>query len=189
MLQKLRHYNLILLHHPKPSSQLSPYAYPIAYELPNLEDDAEAVPCSPTAAQGHKIADKSSLSHQQVNQEQSKAAEGKPAVSQEATFSEDLPQACFAYQAKIANHPLNNPIKFDYESFLIGIDNHASRCISNCIDDFQSAIKPTNKQLAGISGSLTIKGTGTVKWIIEDDDGIHHSINIPNTLYVPEAPM
>jgi hypothetical protein len=124
-----------------------------------------------------------------VNQEQSKAAEGKHAVSQEATFSEDLPQACFAYQAKIANRPLNTPIRFDYESFLIGIDNHASRCISNCIDDFQSAIKPTNKQLAGISGSLTIKGTGTVKWIIEDDDGICHSINIPNTLFVPEAPM
>ena len=178
------------IHHVHPSCPLGSHACSIPGVLLSPQGDAEAHLCSPIAAQDHRIEDKSSLSLHRLFKCRHKQHREQVQFHQEATTKNALPQAHIAYPATgTFKHPLNRPIKFDYESFPIGIDNHASRCITNCIDDFGSTLKPSKKQLAGISGSLEIKGTGTVKWIIEDDNGIHHSIIIPNTLYVPDAPM
>jgi hypothetical protein len=40
-----------------------------------------------------------------------------------------------------------------------------------------------------IVGGLAIKGEGTFKFTMEDDDGKIHTIRIPNSLYIPRLPM
>jgi hypothetical protein len=52
-------------------------------------------------------------------------------------------------------------------------------------------LKPNkSNHIAGINGRvIPVKGRGTVKWKIEDDDGVIHEIKIKNALYVPEMQM
>ena len=58
----------------------------------------------------------------------------------------------------------NKTVKFDTNSYTIGVDNHASKCISNTISHFISALTPTpNTVLRGAGGNLKVKGKGTVK--------------------------
>ena len=80
--------------------------------------------------------------------------------------------------------------RFDTDSFKIGVDNHASRCMTNDIRHFER-FKPlkTNAIVGGIQGGLAIRGEGTFVFNIEDDEGKTHTIRIPNSLYVPELPM
>ena len=80
----------------------------------------------------------------------------------------------------------NKTVKFDTDSYTIGVDNHTSKCIINMITHFISALTPTpNTVLRGAGGNLKVKGKGTVKWKIEDDDGKSHTILIKDCLYVP----
>jgi hypothetical protein len=44
-------------------------------------------------------------------------------------------------------------------------------------------------EVDGIKGGLDIKGTGTFKFHIEDDEGGVHFIKIPNSKYVPDLKM
>jgi hypothetical protein len=41
-------------------------------------------------------------------------------------------------------------------------------------------------EVEGIKSGLDIKGTGTFKFKIKDNNGMTHKIEIPNSLYVPE---
>jgi hypothetical protein len=41
-------------------------------------------------------------------------------------------------------------------------------------------------EVEGIKSGLDIKGMGTFKFKIKDDNGMLHKIKIPNSLYVPE---
>jgi hypothetical protein len=80
-------------------------------------------------------------------------------------------------------------VTFDSDSFLIHVDNCASRSISNDKSHFES-IRPLdpsdNDRIYGPSGEAApIKGKGTIKWRIEDDDGVIHTIKLKNSLYVP----
>ena len=83
-------------------------------------------------------------------------------------------------------------LHLDSDSFTIGIDNHASRCISNNINHFLNPLS-TNARLSRIRGignhMLEVKGEGTVQWPVEDDNGYKHNLRIDNVLYVPEAPI
>jgi hypothetical protein len=82
---------------------------------------------------------------------------------------------------------------FDTDSFKIGIDTHATACMSNCITDFvQSSLTPYpitkgGIQIYGKGPRLRIRKTGTLRWYIEDDQGIRHKILIPNSILVPEG--
>jgi hypothetical protein len=79
---------------------------------------------------------------------------------------------------------------YDTDSFLIGIDSHASRCISNRINHFITALTPTKAQVQGIGNELLqVKGEGMLEWPIEDDLGRTHKIQIKNALYVPRSPI
>jgi hypothetical protein len=82
-------------------------------------------------------------------------------------------------------------VHFDSDSFIIGIDNHASRSISNNIDHFTTALRsPKNAFIQGVGGELlTVKGEGTLVWHIEDDEGRAHRITIKDSLFVPKAPI
>ena len=78
---------------------------------------------------------------------------------------------------------------FDSDSFLIQVDSGASRSISNCKAHFESLepIDPKDPhKISGPTGEESpIKGKGTLKWKIEDDDGAVHTIRLKDSLYVP----
>jgi hypothetical protein len=78
------------------------------------------------------------------------------------------------------------PVRFDSDSYLIGVDNHASRCMANSPHLFEDLHLDNNKeQVDGINSGLDIVGQGTFKFNITDDNGEAHTIRIPNSLYVP----
>ena len=81
-------------------------------------------------------------------------------------------------------------IKFDSDSFAIGIDTFASRCMTNNIDHF---VKHTpcgqsqrNKITVADGGNMAVEGIGTMLWKLEDDDGVVHKLKITNALCVPK---
>ena len=108
--------------------------------------------------------------------------------SSKHTFHQAL---CLTYQATSTKEiPKQfHQAQFDSDSFEIGVDNHASRCISNNINHFITEISPTpNAKLRGTGGTIPVLGEGTIKWNIADDNGKAHDIIIRNCLYVPDAP-
>ena len=80
--------------------------------------------------------------------------------------------------------------RFDTDSFKVGIDNHASRCMANCTTHFEDLkLVESNNKVGGINDGLAIKGVGTFIFDIEDDDGCLHTIKVPNSLYLPELKL
>jgi hypothetical protein len=77
-------------------------------------------------------------------------------------------------------------IRFDTDSFVIGINTFASITLGNHPDQFEDLKMHNNTEVEGIKGGLDIKGTGTFKFHIEDDKGGVHLINIPNSKYVSD---
>jgi hypothetical protein len=79
-----------------------------------------------------------------------------------------------------------SPVRFDSDSYPIGVDNHASKCMANAPHLFENLHLNNNKgQVDEINSGLGIKGEGTFKFNITDNDGKAHTIKIPNSLYVP----
>jgi hypothetical protein len=78
-------------------------------------------------------------------------------------------------------------IRFDMDSFIIGIDSHASVTMAKHPNYFDDLVLTPNDNniVAGIEGGLAIKEHGTFKFQIEDDDGKIHLIKIPISKYVP----
>ena len=78
---------------------------------------------------------------------------------------------------------------FDTSSFVIGVDSHSTKCISNDINHFTSPIRTCHQRSCkGFGGvSTPIKGEGTLKWKYLDDDGVKQTLTIKDALYVPEA--
>jgi hypothetical protein len=76
-------------------------------------------------------------------------------------------------------------IHFDTDSFVIGVDTFASITLGNHPDQFEDLKEHDNMEVKGIQGGLSIKGTGTFKFHIKDDEGGVHLIKIPNSKYVP----
>ena len=79
----------------------------------------------------------------------------------------------------------NQAVQFDSDSFSIGIDNHASRCMANAPHLFED-LHPINNvgEVNGIGNGLAIKGKGTFEFSLKDDNGKVHTIKIPNSLYL-----
>ena len=76
---------------------------------------------------------------------------------------------------------------FDTDSFIIGIDTHVSVTMAKHPDRFDDLVLTPNDNsiIAGIEGGLVIKGHGTFKFQLKDNDGKIHLIEIPNSKYVP----
>jgi hypothetical protein len=99
-----------------PTYHLRPYACPTPGVLLPYQDDAEASPCSPIAAQDPSI-NKFSLSPRRHTKCGVQQQREYSQFSQEATTKMALQQACSAFQAtKVAHHPYLKPTRFDYES-------------------------------------------------------------------------
>ena len=90
-------------------------------------------------------------------------------------------------QQGLRRRPIDDP--FDSDSFIIMVDSGASRCISNNKAHFESIgpLEPGDPGgVMGPSGEKSpVKGKGTIKWKIEDDDGVVHTLKFPGSLYVP----
>ena len=77
-----------------------------------------------------------------------------------------------------------NYAKFDTDSVRIAVDNCASRCITNCKEDFiPGTVENNTTNVQGI-GSQQSTCKGTVRWSIADDTGATHTFNITEVLYM-----
>ena len=78
--------------------------------------------------------------------------------------------------------------RFDTDSFLISVDNCASRCLANNTAYFEN-LRPLSPldhdHVGGINGGVDVKMMGTFVFDIEDDSGALHTIKIPNSAFVP----
>ena len=81
------------------------------------------------------------------------------------------------------------PQTYNVDSYLIGIDNHASASMSNNPNDFIGTLQNSNNTISGIKGHLNTVKIGTVRWHIQDDDGKAHRFDLPNTYLVPDLPI
>ncbi len=86
-----------------------------------------------------------------------------------------------------ATNDKSGPIRFDLDSFAVGVDNRASYCMINSPHLFEnSTLMGNTRQVDGISTGLAIEGEGTFKFSITDNNGQQHTIHFPNSLYVPK---
>ena len=95
-----------------------------------------------------------------------------------------------AYTAIIAksthqSYHVSKSIAFDTDSQLVGIDNRCSACITHGCEDMPGELIPCHQSIKGFSGSKVWNvWHGTIKWCIEDDTGVKHTLIIPNSYYV-----
>ena len=69
----------------------------------------------------------------------------------------------------------------------MGVDGHASYCMANHTDQFDGNLKLVegDHQVDRIGSGIAIKGVGTFKFRLEDNNGQVHTIRVPTLLYVP----
>ena len=83
-----------------------------------------------------------------------------------------------------------NQATFDSDSFIIGFDSHASNMISNQRSHLIRNVVPLlHQHIKCISGQISIKGQGTVRYKIEKYEVRVHTLDIRDALYVPESPI
>ena len=98
-----------------------------------------------------------------------------------------------AYTAIIAmsthqSYHVSESVAFDTDSQLVGIDNRCSACIRHVCEDMPSELLPCHWSIKGFGGSKVWNiWHGTIKWCIEDDTGVKHTLIIPNSYSVPQA--
>ena len=57
------------------------------------------------------------------------------------------------------------------------------------MDHFITYNASEGQECKGIAAVLKIKGRGTLKFRIDDDNGITHTINLLNSVHIPDLPM
>ena len=98
-------------------------------------------------------------------------------------------------KSKIADVP--NPRKqsclvrattFNSDSMPIMVDDGASACITNTMEDFVGKTQCINQKVNGIAGNAQATCQGMVHWQIEDDDGVQHTLKIKGCYYIETIP-
>jgi hypothetical protein len=95
-----------------------------------------------------------------------------------------FPQPTFTALSSAINR--TRTVQFDSDSYPIGMDTHALHCMVNAPHLFKDLKLGEVGEVEGIKSGLDLKGTGTFKFKIKDNNGMTHKIKIPNSLYVPE---
>ena len=84
----------------------------------------------------------------------------------------------------------NHFIPFDTDSIFLAMDTCASVTMTFAKDDFLSPLEPPSiHHIQGAGGLVEVKGVGTIKYVIQDDEGVNHDLIIKNALYVPTLPF
>ena len=92
-----------------------------------------------------------------------------------------------AFQSKTTLQFASPRVKFNSDSYPIGVDSHASKCMVNKAHLFEDlCLNKDTGQVNGISDGLEIAGKGTFRFNIKDDEGKQHTIHIKNSLCVPK---
>jgi hypothetical protein len=78
---------------------------------------------------------------------------------------------------------------FDSDSYLVGIIIHALRCMVNASHLFEDLNLGDVGEVEGIESGLDIKGMGTFKFRVKDDNSMTRKIKIPSSLYIPKLRM
>ncbi len=93
---------------------------------------------------------------------------------------------CLALQSESMLQLVSPLVRFDSDSYPVGVDNHASKCMANAPHLFEDLCLNNNKgQVDRINSGLDIAGQGTFKFNITNGNGKPHTIRIPDSLYVP----
>jgi hypothetical protein len=77
---------------------------------------------------------------------------------------------------------------YDSDSFVIAVDNCASKCITNSMTDFIEQPRKVKVKIKGVAADSAATFVGAVKWKIEDDNGKLHTFYLPDTFYHGQAP-
>ena len=64
--------------------------------------------------------------------------------------------------------------QFDSDSQALMLDDGALACITNDNDDFIEPPKHVDCKVRGIKGHAKVTHRGTLKWHVEDDNGLVH---------------
>ena len=85
--------------------------------------------------------------------------------------------------------PDNNasPGMFDSDSQALMLDDGASACITNDKNDFIEPPQRVDRRVKGIKGHAKATHRGTVKWHLEDDNGLVHVMVITGAYLIPEV--
>jgi hypothetical protein len=96
-------------------------------------------------------------------------------------------QSHLAFQCEVTLQSASSPVRFNSDSYPIGFDSHALKCMVNKAHLFKDLhLYEAKGQVSGINDGLTIAGEGTFKFNIKDNEGKQHTICIKNSLYVPD---
>ena len=77
---------------------------------------------------------------------------------------------------------------FDSDAQSLMLDDGASACITNDKEDFIEPPKWVDRKVKGIKGHANATHRGTIKWHIEDDQGLVHVMIIRGAYQIPNAP-
>ena len=76
----------------------------------------------------------------------------------------------------------------DSDAQALMLDDGASACITNDKDDCIEPPKRVDMNVKGIKGHANATHRGTIKWHIEDDQGLVHVMTIRGAYLIPDAP-
>ena len=80
-----------------------------------------------------------------------------------------------------------SPGMFDSDSQALMLDDGASACITNDKNDFTEPPRRVDRKVKGIKGHAKATHRGTIKWHLEDDNGLVHVMVITGAYLIPEA--
>jgi hypothetical protein len=88
-----------------------------------------------------------------------------------------------------ASLPSNsNTLRFDSDSKELRIDNCLTASITNTMSDFVGKPQVVKVTVKGVGGLVKTTHKGTIKWRIEDDNGVVDTVLLPNSYLVPSMP-
>ena len=73
---------------------------------------------------------------------------------------------------------------FKSDSVPIMVDDRASACITNSMEDFVGKTRCIDQKVKGIAGNAQATCHSTIHWCIEDDDGAEHTLKIKRCYYI-----
>ena len=100
-----------------------------------------------------------------------------------------VPQASLTGMTTTWNSP-RSPSQgtFDSDAQALMLDDGASACITNDKQDFIEPPKRVDMKVKDIKGHANATHRGTIKWHIEDDQGLVHMMIICGAYLIPDAP-